>query len=112
MSHHIKPCLVKEPDNIILHVGTNGIKDKDVEEIVDGIVHIKEIIKNESPSTRVAISELIIRTDKAENSQKIQKVNQLLLKVCHKHKWDLIEHKNIQEKHLNPYGLHLNKVWY
>ena len=22
---------------------------------------------------------------------------------------DYIEHKNIQDKHLNPYGLHLNK---
>ena len=28
MAHHIRPCLVKQPDHIVLHVGTNDIRDK------------------------------------------------------------------------------------
>jgi lysophospholipase L1-like esterase len=48
MSHHIKPCIDKKPDYIVLHVGTNDIKDKQPKEIVDGIVKIQEIIRKES----------------------------------------------------------------
>ena len=28
LTHHIKPCLAKQPDQIVLHVGTNDIRDK------------------------------------------------------------------------------------
>lgn len=66
MSHHIRPCVARKPDQIILHVGTNDIRDKQTNEIVNGILEIEEIIKKESPTTNVVISELIHRTDKAE----------------------------------------------
>ena len=109
MTHHIKPCLAKQPDQIVLHVGTNDIRDKQPKEIVDGIMKIQDIIKKESPETVVAVSELIHRNDKVEYSQKVKKVNTLLAKACRQYSCDYIEHTNIQDKHLNPYGLHLNK---
>ena len=74
MTHHIKACLAKQPDQIVLHVGTNDIRDKQPKEIVDGIVKVQDIIK-ESPETVVAVSELIHRNDKVEYSQKVKKVN-------------------------------------
>ena len=70
MTHHIKPCLAKHPDQIVLHVGTNNIRDKQPKEIVDGIMKIQDIIKKESPETVMAVSELIHRNDKVEYSQK------------------------------------------
>ena len=109
MTHHIKPCLAKQPDQIVLHVGTNDVRDKQPKEIVDGIMKIQDIIKKESPEAVVAVSELIHRNDKAEYSQKVKKVNILLAKACRQYSCDYIEHTNIQDKHLNPYGLHLNK---
>ena len=70
---------------------------------------IQDIIKKESPETVVAVSELIQRNDKVEYSQKVWKVNILLAKACRQYSCDYIEHTNIQDKNLNPYGLHLNK---
>ena len=90
-------------------VGTNDIKDKQTNEIVNGILEIEEVIKKESPTTNVVISELIHRTDKAEFSQKVDTVNEILVKACQRRNLTYITHKNIQDKHLNAYGLHLNK---
>ena len=59
MTYYIKVCLAKQPDQIVLHVGTNDIRDKQPKEIVDGIMKIQHIIKKESPETVVAVSELI-----------------------------------------------------
>ncbi len=109
MAHHIRPCLVKQPDQIVLHVGTNDVRDKQPEEIVDGIMKIQKIIKKESPKTTVIVSELLHRNDKIEYTQKVKKVNIMLAKACKQHNCDYIEHKNIEDKHLNPYGLHLNR---
>ena len=33
----------------------------------------------------------------------------MLAKACKQHNCDYIEHKNIEDKHLKPYGLHLNR---
>ena len=33
----------------------------------------------------------------------------LIVKACQQHDMDFIDHKNIQHKHLNSYGLHLNR---
>ena len=82
MTYYIKPCLAKQPDQIVLHVGTNDIRDKQPKEIVDGIMKIQHIIKKESPETVVAVSELIHRNNKVEYSQKVKKVNILLAKAC------------------------------
>ena len=109
MTYYIKPCLAKQPDQIVLHVGTNDIRDKQRKEIVDGIMKIQHIIKKESPETVVAVSELIHRHDKVEYSQKVKNVNTLLAKACRQNSCDYTEHTNIQDKHLNPYGLHLSK---
>ncbi len=109
MAHYIRPCLVKQPDQIVLHVGTNDIRDKQPEEIVNGIMKIQKIIKKESPKTTVTVSELLHRNDKIEYTQKVKKVNIMLAKACKQHNCDYIEHKNIEDKHLNPYGLHLNR---
>ena len=95
--------------SLIVHVGTNDIRDKQTNAIVNGILEIEEIIKKESPTTNVVISELIHRTDKAEFSQKVDKVNEMLAKACQRRNLNYIKHKNIQDKHLNAYGLHLNK---
>ena len=40
MGHHVKPCLRKQPNNLILHVGANDIRDKTASEVADGIVDL------------------------------------------------------------------------
>ncbi len=67
MKHHIKPCLAKNPDVVILHVGTNDIVQKNAK----GVAEIGNMIQNQSPNTKVVISELITRTDTPENRRKM-----------------------------------------
>ena len=104
MKHHIKPCLAKNPDVVILHVGHNDIALKNAIEIAKGVAEIGNIIQNQSPNTKVVISELITRTDTSENRRYA-----ILLTHCKQNKWGHITHANIQAKHINPYGIHLNR---
>ncbi|CAB4038441.1 Scavenger receptor cysteine-rich type 1 M130, partial [Paramuricea clavata] len=110
MKHHIRPCLAKNPDTVILHVGTNDMAQKNAKEIAKGVVEIGNIIQNQSPNTKVVISELITRTDTPEKRRKVAEVNAVLLTNCKKNKWGHITHANIQAKHINPYGIHLNRA--
>ena len=90
-------------------MGTNDLRDKESNEIVNGVLEINKIIKKESPKSTVAVSGLIHRADKPEFAKKVEEVNNLLVKACQQHDLDYIDHKNIQHKHLNSYGLHLNR---
>ena len=57
----------------------------------------------------MAITELIHRDDKPEYAEKVNQVSKQISKLCQQHNWDHIKHANIQDKHLNPYRVHLNK---
>jgi hypothetical protein len=48
IAHHIRLCLVKQPDQIVLHVGTYDIRDKQREEIVDGIMKIQRLSRRKA----------------------------------------------------------------
>ena len=110
MKHHVKPCLTSKPDRIILHIGTNDIgSTKDEKEIIKGIGDICEVIKQDSPNTKIALSTLVIRADKPDYKAKVQKVNKELAELCEYKNYDLIKHENIESRHLNPYGIHLNR---
>ena len=110
MKHHIKPCLMKKPDQLILYVGTNDLSDKNSTKIVNGIAEICEIIKTESPATEIVLSEIILRTDNVEFKQKIDEINNKILQYCDQYKLGLIKHNNIENKYINPYAVYLNRV--
>ena len=48
MKHHIKSTLHKAPQQIILHIGTNDLRDTKPEAVADNIVDIARQIENES----------------------------------------------------------------
>ena len=110
MKHYIKPCLKKKPAQILLHVGTNDIPEKVPSNIVNGIMQICDIIRNDSPSTEIVISEIILRTDKPEYQQKVSETNSMLAALCESRNISIISHNNIRTAHINPYGVHLNRV--
>ena len=62
MSHYVKPTLDKEPDQIILHAGTNDIGKLSPSEIADNIVNLAREIES-STDAQVTISELVTRSD-------------------------------------------------
>ena len=62
MEDYLKPLLRKAPDEVILHVGTNNVKDsKSSQKIAESISKLGGQVKEKSPYTKVAISNVIIR---------------------------------------------------
>ena len=101
MQHYTKPCVQRNPDEIILHVGTNDLKNKTATEVTGGILRVCNIVKKESPKTNIVVLELIIRTDSTQYNKQVEEVNPKLRRYCSHNHWDYIKHKNIGAKHIN-----------
>lgn len=111
MGDYLKPLMRKKPDTMILHIGTNDIKDdtKSAEVVAAGILNLGSEIKNNLPHTKLCISGITVRKDKASIQNKIKNVNDILMRVCGQNKWTFIDNSNIDYTCLNRRGLHLNR---
>ena len=107
MKWYIKPTIEQNPQNIILHCGTNDIDEKSkAADIANGILHLGNTIINESDSNLI-ISGIIPR--KSDSDGKIKKINKLLEKKCNERNIGFVSHDNIVPKYHYTYsGLHLN----
>ncbi len=101
------PSIEKDPECIILHIGTNDLKSNKSEvEIAEEIVNLAKSVKNKD--IEVKISGLIPRGDGLE--AKRSKVNHVLHDLCNENEIEFMEHLNIDpEKHLNNSKIHLNR---
>ena len=80
---YLKPSIRREPEEIILHVGTNNIKGQESARMVaDHIVNLGLQIQENSPMTKVTISGLILRRDSSNLIAKIKHTNALLASFC------------------------------
>ena len=76
MDWHAKPTIEKNPENIIIHCGTNDIsKDPDPEKIAANIINLSKTVSEESGSN-VIISGLVPR--KEYLNTKVKNVNNRL----------------------------------
>ena len=107
MEDFIKCILRKDPENIIIHVGTNDVNSKEPRLTAEGIVNLALQIEGDAANTNIAISGLDSRADDKEG--KVSSVNKILKKFCHQNHWNFIEHNNVNLTHLNRGGLHLSK---
>ena len=105
MKDYLKPNLELSPDQVVLHVGTNDLKQKEPRQVADSIVDLARQIENSSEAT-VTLSELISRRD--ELNEAVKTTNKHLKNYCRQNGWKFIQHQNITEKELNRGGLHLN----
>ena len=104
MEDVIKPILRKDPENIIIHVGTNDVNSKEPRLKAEGIVNPVLQIEGDAPNTNITISGLVSTADDKEG--KVLSVNKILKKLCHRNHWNFIEHNNVNLTHLNRGGLH------
>ena len=82
MRDHIKPILRKNPDAIVIHVGTNSLRSSaSVRDCAEEIVNLATMISNES-SADLAISGIIPRSDDESLAVKVSGVNKLLKTFC------------------------------
>lgn len=108
MMHYVRPTLLHKPDNVILHVGTNNLKFNSAPEITEKIHQLCQLIRTESPSTKLAISELMPRKDSKDADQVRQAVNLSLEELCSQNEWSLLKHPLLNEHSTNFRGIHPN----
>ena len=109
MADYIRPIVRRKPDSIIIHVGTNSLRNSNSwRECADEIVDIGRMVDQAGIS--VAISSLTTRADDNELAKRVKEVDKILRKFCRQNKWGFIDHNNITtDQHLNRSRLHLNR---
>ena len=104
MYHYLMPLIQKQPDNVILHVGTNDASFCNSSEIVNNILKLRSFISQKLPNANITLSKLIMGSDTAAGKVTIEKVS----KQLNDFDFDMIDKSNLSRVHLNGRGLHLN----
>ena len=61
MYHYSMPLIQKQPDNVILHVGTNDASSCNSSEILNNILKLRSFISQKLPNTNIVLSKPIMR---------------------------------------------------
>ena len=103
------PLLKKKPDKVIVHhVGTNDAPHFTPDEMFRNMKKLRLLIQKMVPSAKIIILSPVLRVDKANSDIN----NKKFIDFLNFTDWDCIHHKNIDETHLNEYGLHINRTRY
>ena len=97
------PSLATKPKAIILHVGTNDLKNSSSARVTEKIVDLGNIIATNSPNTSVTISAITQISDEESLKRKVKDCNKVLRTFCNQNGGGFVEHLNIDEKCLNNY---------
>ena len=103
INQYIIPIIKKQPDCLILFIGTNDTTHNTSKKIADDLLMLKSNISKYLPSCRIVLSKLIIQYDDGKANLPIHNVKHLsaLQSEC-------IENDNINSQHLGRKELHLN----
>ena len=107
MYDHLNALLRKEPQYLILHVGTNDASDKDTtaDTIFERLMRLKLYAEYRVPGMIVTISCPTFRKDNSGANRKLCEVTYKLKRSG----ISIIDHDNITGEHLGGKGLHLNR---
>ena len=111
MRDFLKPLIRKKPDEVILHIDTNDVKDnsKSAEVVAAGILNLGTQVRESLPRTKVSFSSITVGQDRHSIQNKIENFNIILKRMCIENNWTYIDNSNIDHTCLNRRGLHLNK---
>ena len=109
MYDHAKPTIRElNPEDIILHVGTNDLNsEKSASQISKSILDLVNSLKNETNAIHVSL--IVSRNDHLNN--KVNEVNSCLINICQQWNIKIINHTDTIDlsKHLNESLFHLNR---
>ena len=97
MYYYLMLLLQKQPDNVILHVGTSGPSFCNSSEIVNNILKLKSFISQKLPNVNIILSKPIMRSDTATGKATIEEVN----KQLNDFDFDMMDNNNLSRAHLN-----------
>ena len=63
MKDYITPIARKQPNILIIHTGTNNVRDGKPNDIVDKLVKLQRYAKSISPDTNIVLSNIIRKHD-------------------------------------------------
>ena len=106
MKSYNKPAIDDKPDGIIILCGTNNLRSESPEETANKLIDLATETKKKLRD--VAVSSIIKRTDSHELEMKRRKVNDLVKVGLSRSNISFIEHDNIESRHLDKWGFHLN----
>ena len=106
MADYLKPILRKKPKFLIIHVGTNDIKNSSRAKIMEHFEEITELVSRNSPSTKLILSSVIMRNDDGKLNDEIGHVNELLKNLCDSKGVFYTDNTNVDRNCLQKGGLH------
>ena len=80
MLDHIKPILRKEPDQIVIHAGTNDLTND--HSYLNNVKKIAKMVRETCKNTKLYFSSLICRTDMKDVDEMVIKTNTRLENYC------------------------------
>ena len=97
MESYCLPTIRAQPDELILHIGTNDLQMNTSCQVIDNIVNLADNISQKK------------HLDKPNVDSKVVEINNGLRKFAANRGWKFILHNNINRKnHFNSSGLHLS----
>ena len=105
---HCKPIARRDPDLIILDMGTNDLDKRDEDSIVEDIKKIRNEMVCISHKTKVLIFLFISRYDDHNLNDKCVLLNDKLMQELPKS--DIIDNSNLDRQCVGLKGLHLNRL--
>ena len=93
MNDYIKPTTRAQPDNLIIHIGTNNLPSDEPRAIAEKMSKLVGSFQRDSPDSNIVISELAPCKDSGELNSKAKSVNKLLRSVCTTRSWTYLEHR-------------------
>ena len=109
MKDFLRRTIRRQPDKLVIHVGTNDIRSSTPQDIADEITEVAQQFKQESRNTKIVISSLITRSDNPEFTSKVKETNIALKLNCEENNWSFIDNSNLNNSHLNHRGLQLTR---
>ena len=108
MADYVRPTMKRSPDLIVLHAGTNNLRNEDPARVIaEKLMELALDMKGNEND--VMVSSLITRSDDEDLQQKLMQVNEILEAECQRYNLCFIDNGNISPtQHLNGGGLHLN----
>ena len=103
MKFFVVPHLRKNPDKIVLHVGTIDAPHATPKEMFSAIKDLKSFEKY-APESKIIISTPLLQVDKTNAND----TNKSYIELLKEAKLDCIFNDNIAESNIDQYGLHIN----
>ena len=104
MESYAIPTVRTDPSEIILHVGTNDLRNRSPREVAEDIMNLSEDI-SQNTTASVTISGLTHRTDEPSMGDKVTETNRIIKSFVSGRDLSFIDNSEIGSSMLNSSGL-------